>query len=136
VGDEQRQVPGLARLQLRLQPPHPGHRLLEGLAGGELAGVVDLLGIEAEGIADRLRRFPRPPQRAAEQAGDPVLAQGGAGRVRLPNPLLGQAIALGVRCRLAAAGGVVDRLAVAEKERAAHSAAGEAPATTSTKFCR
>ncbi len=135
VGDEQRQLAVGAGLQLGLQPPHPVDRLLEALARGQLADVVDLLRLEAERLADRLRRFLGPPQGAREQAGDPVLAQAGAGGVRLLDALLGQPVALGVGRRLAAAVGVVDRLAVAEEERP-HSAAGAAPATTLTKFSR
>ncbi len=70
-----------------------------------------------------------------EQAGDAELAQAGAGGSGLFDALCGQLVALGIRGRLAAAGGVVDRLAVAEEERP-HSAAGAAPATTLTKFSR
>jgi hypothetical protein len=45
--------------------------------------------VESERAADRLRGFPRPPQRAAEQAGDAVLAQARPGGARLLDAALG-----------------------------------------------
>ena len=70
--------------------------------------------LEAEGLTDRLRRFPRPPQRAAQQPRDAVLAQAGPGRVRLLDSLIRELVAFREGHRLSTARSVVDRLAVAE----------------------
>ena len=105
-------------------------QLLEGLAVAQLVHVVEDRGLEVECRADRRRGFPRPPHRAADQAGDPLPGKPQGGGSRLLAAALGQQVAIRGRQRLLAGVGVMGRLAVAEEEDLAHSAAGTPPATT------
>ena len=128
--------PASPRLELGLQPPHPLDRLLEGLGRGQLAGVVDLLRLEPERLADRLRRFR---------------GRGAAGCVsRRVTPCSRSPAPAACACSIPfsvsrspsewAAGSPL-RAALwtdspwRRRERP-HSAAGAAPATTLTKFSR
>ena len=105
VGDEQRPLAPGAGLERLLQPAHPRHRLLEGLAEHQLADVVELLRLEADGGADGSGGFPRPNHVAAEQAGDAGPPERVSGPLGLATAELGEAVALEVGERLLAADG-------------------------------
>ena len=90
--------------------------VLEGLAEHQLADVVELLRLEADGGADGAGCFPRPNHVAAEQARYAGPPERVSGQLGLATAELGEAVAFEVGERLLATMGVVGGLAVAEEQ--------------------
>ena len=90
--------------------------VLEGLSEHQLADVLELLRLEADGGTDGGGGFLRPNHVAAEQARDAGLSERVSGPLGLATAELGEAVAIEVGERLLATMGVVGRLAVAEEQ--------------------